>query len=76
MFCLTPCAEHKPIAARKKEGEPLTMEDLKSMTYTWQVVQETMRQTTIVPLGYRQATKDFQYNGYTILKGWRVGFLS
>ncbi|CAM6083319.1 unnamed protein product [Calypogeia fissa] len=64
--------EHKLIAVSKQEGEPLKMDDLKNMTYTWQVVQESMRQTTIIPLGYRQVTRDFQYNGYTIRKGWKI----
>lgn len=67
--------EHALIAARKKEGELLTTEDLRGMTYTWQVVQETMRHTPILAVGFRQATKDFVYNGYTIRKGWKVSNL-
>lgn len=65
-------AEHMKIAAKKGENDPLTVEDIKSMEYTWRVVQETMRLTPVVNMGMRVATKDFQYNGFTIPKGWKV----
>ncbi len=55
-----------------KAGELLNWDDTRKMKYTWQVIQEAMRLQPMVRLSYREAIKEFEYEGFTIPKGWRV----
>ncbi|XP_047321022.1 dammarenediol 12-hydroxylase-like [Impatiens glandulifera] len=64
--------EQLEIAKSKKEGELLTLDDLKKMKYSMNVVNEALR---IMPpsLGmFREAITDFTYNGYLVPKGWKL----
>ncbi|KAH9299016.1 hypothetical protein KI387_030698, partial [Taxus chinensis] len=60
------------ILGNKKDGEEISWKDLKSMRYTWQVVQETMRMFPPVYGNFRKALTDIHYEGYTIPKGWKI----
>ncbi|KAH9296894.1 hypothetical protein KI387_028576, partial [Taxus chinensis] len=64
--------EQLGILCNKKEGEEISWNDLKTMKYTWQVVQETMRMFPPVFGSYRKAITDIHYDGYTIPKGWKI----
>jgi len=64
--------EQREIAKEKKPGAPLDWSDTRRMKYTWQVVQETLRLQPPVIASFREALQDFQYAGYSILKGWKV----
>ncbi|KAG6549148.1 hypothetical protein Mapa_009374 [Marchantia paleacea] len=64
--------EHASITRGKKNGEMLTTEDLRSMKYTWRVVQETMRMYPILLGLFREAKTSFEYQGYTIPKGFKL----
>ncbi|KAG6545107.1 hypothetical protein Mapa_013431 [Marchantia paleacea] len=68
--------EFSGIAANKKEGEALTIDDVRRMKYAWRVVQESLRLYPTLPGLYRQATTTFEYKGYTIPKGWKLYILS
>lgn len=48
----------------------LTMEHLKQMPYLDQVLKETERMYPPVPAGFRGVIETFEFNGYTIPKGW------
>ncbi|VVB03165.1 unnamed protein product [Arabis nemorensis] len=64
--------EHVQIKANKGEEEHLTVEDVKKMTYSWQVVREAMRLSPPVFGSFRKAVVDIDYGGYTIPKGWKI----
>ncbi|KAL2644204.1 hypothetical protein R1flu_011791 [Riccia fluitans] len=64
--------EHSTIAHSKRENKCLTREDIRSMKYSWRVIQETMRATPVVGAMTREAARDFEYKGFTIKKGWKV----
>ncbi|KAH9299911.1 hypothetical protein KI387_044607, partial [Taxus chinensis] len=59
------------ILSNKLEGDEITWKDVKSMKYTWQVVQETLRLYPSIFGSFRQAITDIHYNGYIIPKGWK-----
>ncbi len=48
----------------------LTIEHLKQMPYLDQVLKETERMYPPVPAGFRGVIETFEFNGYTIPKGW------
>lgn len=52
--------------------QPITFEDLKSMTYLEQVMKEVLRFVPPVGGGFREVIEDCEYNGYSIPKGWSV----
>ncbi|KAH9623769.1 hypothetical protein KSS87_010186 [Heliosperma pusillum] len=64
--------EHFAIRARKKEDDPLTWEDYKSMKFTRAVIMETSRLATIVNGVLRKTTQEMEINGFVIPKGWRI----
>uniref|UniRef100_A0A1J3J344 Taxadiene 5-alpha hydroxylase n=1 Tax=Noccaea caerulescens TaxID=107243 RepID=A0A1J3J344_NOCCA len=64
--------EHVQIKANKGEGESLTVEDVKKMKYSWQVVRETMRLSPPIFGSFRKAVVDIDYEGFTIPKGWKI----
>nr|ATG29985.1 CYP718B1 [Taxus chinensis] len=66
------CQEHKQILESKEPGEKLNWEDAKNMTYTWRAAQETMRLLPPIFGSFKKAIVDFEYEGYTIPKGWKV----
>ncbi|KAG6550355.1 hypothetical protein Mapa_008318 [Marchantia paleacea] len=59
---------------RSKDGADycLTEEDLEKMTYSWQVIQETLRMASVVGMTVRKAKQDFEYDGFSIPKSWTV----
>ncbi|MEG3937730.1 cytochrome P450 [Microcoleus sp. S36b_A3] len=52
--------------------EPLTLEQLKQMTYLEQVMREVLRLVPPVGGGFRQVIKACEFGGYEIPKGWSV----
>jgi cytochrome P450 len=66
-------AEQDEIANKKGTDGALTWEDVSSMKYTWRVAFETLRTVPPVFGSFRTATKDIEYQGYHIPKGWKVG---
>nr|ATG29897.1 CYP725A17 [Taxus chinensis] len=64
--------EQLEIIGNKKEGEEISWKDLKSMKYTWQAVQETLRMFPAIFGSFREAINDIHYEGYVIPKGWRI----
>nr|UVC46132.1 cytochrome P450 [Ilex asprella] len=66
-------AEHEAILKKKENPDsPLTWDDYKSMTFTLQVINETLRLANISPGLFRKATEDIQFKGYTIPAGWPI----
>ncbi|KAL7161507.1 hypothetical protein ACSBR2_042050 [Camellia fascicularis] len=63
--------ENMPIS-KKMNGELITSDDISKMKYTNKVVEETIRMANIAPIVFRTATKDVEYKGYKIPKGWKV----
>ncbi|XP_057514689.1 ent-kaurenoic acid oxidase 1-like [Actinidia eriantha] len=63
--------ENRPISKRKN-GELITSDDIANMKYTNKVVEETIRLANIAAIVFRTATKDVEYKGYKIPKGWKV----
>ncbi|XP_071742085.1 beta-amyrin 28-monooxygenase-like [Rutidosis leptorrhynchoides] len=63
--------EQIEIAKSKAPGEPLVLNDLSKMKYSWKVACEVLR---LSPMGqgYRQVITDIMYNGYHIPKGWKI----
>jgi retinoid hydroxylase len=59
-------AEQQQLAVQ----ESLTLEQLKQMTYLEQVLKEVLRVTPPVGGGFREVIQEFEFNGYTIPKGW------
>lgn len=59
------------IAAHAPHG-PLTMEALRSLATTTQVVLEAKRYLPIVPLAFGRAKRTFACGGYRIPEGWTV----
>jgi cytochrome P450 len=66
-------AEQDEIAGRNGRDGALTWEDVSSMKYTWRAALETLRTVPPVFGSFRTATKDIEYQGYLIPKGWKVG---
>ncbi|MEG4578147.1 cytochrome P450 [Microcoleus sp. MON1_C5] len=52
--------------------EPLTLEQLKQMTYLEQVLREVLRLVPPVGGGFRQVINACEFGGYEIPKGWSV----
>ncbi|KAG0563656.1 hypothetical protein M758_8G047100 [Ceratodon purpureus] len=74
--CLKKVLQEQREIAKDKNGAPLDYSDTRKMKYTWQVVQETLRLQPPVQQAFRTALQNFQYAGYTILKGWKVSWAS
>jgi retinoid hydroxylase len=56
------------------EGD-LTLEHLRQMPYLEQVLKEVERMYPPVPMGFRGVTETFEFNGYTIPKGWTALYM-
>jgi len=72
-------AKHPDVMARAREEQralgisgPLTVEDVKRMTYLDQVVTEVERRFPPVSFGFRGVAEEFEYGGFVIPKGWQV----
>ncbi|XP_038686082.1 beta-amyrin 11-oxidase-like [Tripterygium wilfordii] len=65
--------EHENIISKRPSTQKrLTMAEIKQMSYTAKVVQETLRMANVGVGGFRDAKADVEINGYTIPKGWKV----
>ncbi|KAJ0042325.1 hypothetical protein Pint_18968 [Pistacia integerrima] len=64
--------EHLAIRERKRPGDPIEWNDLKSMRFTRAVIFETSRLATIVNGVLRKTTKEMELNGFVIPEGWRI----
>ncbi|XP_047161901.1 beta-amyrin 11-oxidase-like [Vigna umbellata] len=60
------------VKARPSSQKQLSHKEIKKMIYLSQVMNETLRRTSIAFSVFREATKDVNINGYIIPKGWRV----
>ncbi|XP_059625399.1 beta-amyrin 16-alpha-hydroxylase CYP87D16-like [Cornus florida] len=66
-------AEHEAILKNRENSDsPITWEEYKSMTFTLQVINETLRLANISPGMFRKALKDIKIKGYTIPEGWVI----
>ncbi|BAU63288.1 cytochrome P450 [Stanieria sp. NIES-3757] len=79
-FCLL-TAQHPEVLQRLREEQqqlslasPLTLENLKQMTYLEQVLKEVMRIIPPVGGGFREVIESFEFQGYQIPKGWGVQY--
>ncbi|BAZ37881.1 cytochrome P450 [Calothrix sp. NIES-4101] len=77
-FCLL-VAQHPQVrAAIRQEQEelgldmPITLENLKQMTYLEQVLKETLRLIPPVGGGFRQVLETCEFNGYKMPQGWSI----
>ncbi|KAK9984450.1 hypothetical protein SO802_033975 [Lithocarpus litseifolius] len=65
--------EHEAILNQRENADSgLTWKEYKSMTYTFQFINETVRLANIVPGIFRKALRDTQFKGYTIPASWGV----
>ncbi|KAJ4951779.1 hypothetical protein NE237_028611 [Protea cynaroides] len=65
--------EHEKIQRNRENADSgVTWKEYKSMTFTFQVINETMRLANIVPGIFRKALREIQFKGYTIPAGWAV----
>ncbi|XP_057516407.1 beta-amyrin 16-alpha-hydroxylase CYP87D16-like [Amaranthus tricolor] len=66
-------AEHERIVnSRESPNSPLTWAEVKSMTFTLQVINESLRLGNVSLGLLRKTLKDIQINGYTIPAGWTI----
>ncbi|KAK8603145.1 hypothetical protein V6N13_085338 [Hibiscus sabdariffa] len=65
--------EHEAILRNRENTDSgLTWKEYKSMRYTFQFINETVRLANIVPLIFRKALREIKFKGYTIPAGWAV----
>lgn len=68
--------EHEAILRRRENTSSLlAWKEYKSMKFTSQVINETMRMTNLVPGILRKVIKDIHVNGYVIPEGWTLAIL-
>lgn len=79
-FCLL-TAQHPEVLEKARAEQkqfdpniPITLEQLKEMTYLEQVLKEVLRLTPPVGGAFRRAIADSEYKGYRIPKGWSVQY--
>ncbi|XXG76793.1 hypothetical protein AAC387_Pa08g1078 [Persea americana] len=53
-------------------GEPYTWMDYVSLSFTQNVINETLRMANIINAAWRKALKDVEIKGYLIPKGWCI----
>ncbi len=77
-FCLL-MAQHPDVMAKVRSEqqqfpvhEPLTLDQLKQMTYLEQVLREVMRLIPPVGGSFRTVLETCEFNGYQLPKGWMV----
>ncbi|ERM97183.1 cytochrome P450 716B1 [Amborella trichopoda] len=66
--------EQREIAKSKAQGEFLNREDIQKMKYSWNVVNEVLRLSPPIQGTLRKPSTDLTYAGYTIPKGWKLGW--
>ncbi len=77
-FCLLVAQHPQVLAAIRQEQEelglnmPITLENLKQMTYLEQVLKETLRLVPPVGGGFRKVIETCEFNGYQIPQGWSL----
>ncbi|KAL8087672.1 hypothetical protein AgCh_037714 [Apium graveolens] len=66
------------IAKLKGEGDLLQWEDIQKMRYSWKVVCESLRLTTMNSSfsGFREVVTDVSFSGFTIPKGYKASWSS
>ncbi|XP_043698041.1 cytochrome P450 87A3 [Telopea speciosissima] len=65
--------EHEKIVrSRENVDSGVTWKEYKSMSFTFQVINETVRLANIVPGIFRKSLREIQFKGYTIPAGWAV----
>ncbi|MCL7021640.1 hypothetical protein MKW94_014334 [Papaver nudicaule] len=65
--------EHeKLLKNRENDGSSLTWTEYKSMSFTHQVINESLRMANIIPGLLRRVIKDINVNGYVIPEGWTL----
>ncbi|KAJ8771658.1 hypothetical protein K2173_026835 [Erythroxylum novogranatense] len=65
--------EHAQIQSKRTDGETnLTWSEVNSMHFTNKVINETLRQSPVLPWLSRKAVQDFEIDGYKIKKGWSI----
>ncbi|KAM5572582.1 cytochrome P450 87A3 [Rosa sericea] len=65
--------EHEMIIKQRENADSgLTWKEYKSMTFTFQIINETVRLANIVPAIFRKAIREIQFKGHTIPAGWAV----
>nr|XP_043614349.1 ent-kaurenoic acid oxidase 1-like [Erigeron canadensis] len=57
---------------KSKSEEFVTSDEMLKMKYTMKVVDETIRMANVAAFIFRTTTKDVNYKGYKIPKGWNV----
>ncbi|KAL0393490.1 UNVERIFIED_CONTAM: cytochrome [Sesamum latifolium] len=65
--------EHEAIVKRRENPDSgLTWSEYKSMRFTFQFINETVRLANIVPGIFRKAMRETKFKGYTIPAGWAI----
>ncbi|KAK6924950.1 Cytochrome P450, partial [Dillenia turbinata] len=64
--------EENVALSEEKNGEFITSDDLSKLKYTYKVIEETLRLANPAAFSFRLATKDMEYEGYRIPKGWKI----
>ncbi|KDO41269.1 hypothetical protein CISIN_1g011325mg [Citrus sinensis] len=64
--------EQIEIAKSKAPGEHMSMEDVKKMKFSMNVLSESLRLEAPASGTFREALDDFNYEGFLIPKGWKV----
>lgn len=79
-FCLLMAQYPEVLAKIRQEQQelnlsfPLTLEQLKKMTYLEQVLKEVLRLIPPVGGGFREVIEPFEYQGYHIPQGWIIQY--
>ncbi|KAH7862599.1 hypothetical protein Vadar_006985 [Vaccinium darrowii] len=65
--------EHEEILRRRENSDSgFTWKEYKSMKFTFQLINETVRMANIAPGIFRKTLEDIKFQGYTIPAGWFV----
>jgi cytochrome P450 len=67
-----PAVMEKLRAEQDALSSTITLESLRSMTYLDQVFKEVERMYAPVSGGFRGVIKSFEFNGYSVPKGWLI----